>query len=61
MQVRKIIKMRGHFPNDDAAIKLIWLAIRNINDGKVRSARDWKEAMGQFAILYGDRFINPVV
>jgi len=61
MQVRKIIKTRGHFPNDDAAIKLIWLAIRNINDGKVRSARDWKEAMGQFAILYGDRFINPVV
>ena len=60
-EVRKIIKRRGHFPNDDAAIKLIWLAIRNINDGKVRSARDWKEAMGQFAILYGDRFINPVV
>lgn len=61
MQVRKIIKTRGHFPNDDAAIKLIWLALRNINDGKVRSARDWKEAMGQFAILYGDRFISPMI
>jgi putative transposase len=26
-QLRKIIKNRGHFPNDDAAIKLLWLAI----------------------------------
>ena len=31
-QMRKIIKNRGHFPNDDAAIKLLWLAIRNIED-----------------------------
>jgi putative transposase len=29
-QIRKIIKTRGHFPNDDAATKLIWLALRNI-------------------------------
>jgi transposase-like protein len=60
MQLRKIIKTRGHFPNDDAAIKLIWLALRNINDGKVRSAREWKLAMNQFAVLYGDRFVTPV-
>jgi putative transposase len=59
MQLRKIIKNRGHFPNDDAAIKLIWLALRNINDGKIRSAREWKLAMNQFAVLYGDRFVSP--
>jgi transposase-like protein len=29
-QLRKILKTRGHFPNDDAATKLIWLALRNI-------------------------------
>ena len=29
-QLRKIIKTRGHFPNDEAATKLIWLALRNI-------------------------------
>ena len=29
-QVRKVIKNRGHFPNDEAATKLIWLALRNI-------------------------------
>ena len=60
MQLRKIIKTRGHFPNDDAAIKLIWLALRNINDGKVRSAREWKLAMNQFAVMYGDRFLSPM-
>ena len=52
MQLRKIIKDRGHFPNDKAAIKLFWLALRNINDGKVRSAREWKMAMNQCAVLY---------
>ena len=30
MQLRKIIKNRGHFPSDDAAAKLIYLALRNI-------------------------------
>jgi putative transposase len=35
-QLRKIIKNRGHFPNDDAAIKLLWLAIRNIEDKRAR-------------------------
>lgn len=59
MQLRKIIKTRGHFPSDDAATKLLWLALRNIMAGKVRSTREWKAAMNQFAVLYGDRFINP--
>jgi putative transposase len=59
MQLRKIIKNRGHFPNDDAATKLLWLALRNITAGKVRSTREWTMAMNQFAVLYGDRFTNP--
>jgi len=56
MQLRKIIKTRGHFPNDEAAIKLLWLALRNVLAKNVRSAFDWKSAMNQFAILFGDRF-----
>ena len=32
MQLRKIIKTRGHFPSDEAAIKLLWLALRNITE-----------------------------
>ena len=55
-RLRKIIKTRGHFPSDDAATKLIWLALRNITADWGRAAKDWKEAMNQFAILYEDRF-----
>ena len=55
-QLRKIIKTRGHFPSDDAATKLIWLALRNIGHNGGRSVREWRDAMNQFAIAYGDRF-----
>ncbi|WP_425321701.1 IS256 family transposase [Alicycliphilus denitrificans] len=58
-RLRKIIKTRGHFPSDDAASKLIWLALRNITADWGRAAKDWKEAMNQFAILYEDRFTQP--
>jgi len=58
-RLRKIIKTRGHFPSDDAASKLIWLALRNITAEWSRAAHDWKTAMNQFAILYQDRFTRP--
>ena len=59
-QLRKIIKTRGHFPSDDAATKLIWLALRNITADWGRAAHDWKAAMNQFAILYRDRFTGTI-
>ena len=59
-QVRKIIKTRGHFPSDEAATKLIWLALRNITAEWSRPTHGWKSAMNQFAILYGDRFAKGV-
>ena len=59
-RLRKIIKTRGHFPSDDAASKLVWLAMRNITADWGRANRDWKEAMNQFAILYEERFTNKV-
>jgi putative transposase len=55
-QLRKIIKSRGHFPSDDAATKLLWLALKNITADWGRAAKEWREAMNQFAIFYGDRF-----
>ena len=42
-QLRKIIKNRGHFPNDDAVIKLLWLAIRDIEDKRARQRAKEKE------------------
>lgn len=55
-RLRKIIKTRGHFPGDEAAAKLIWLALRNITADWGKPAHHWKEAMNQFAILYSERF-----
>ena len=55
-RLRKIIKTRGHFPSDDAASKLIWLALKNITADWGRASHNWKAAMNQFAILYEDRF-----
>ena len=60
-RLRKVIKPRGHFPNDDAASKLIWLALHNITADWGRAARDWKEAMNQFAIPNDDRFTHPAL
>ena len=56
MRLRKIIKTRGHFPSDEAALKLLWLALRNITADWGRAAKEWKAAMNQFAILYAERF-----
>ena len=58
-RLRKIIKTRGHFPNDEAATKLIWLALRNITAAWGHAANYWHLAMNQFAILYEDRFTAP--
>ena len=55
-QLRNIVKTRGHFPSDDAATKLLWLALNNITAEWSRAAHDWKAAMNQFEILYEDRF-----
>ena len=60
-RLRKILKTRGHFPTDEAATKLIWLALRNITASWGRKpANYWHLAMNQFAILYEDRFITPI-
>jgi len=53
--LRKIIKTRGSFPNDEAALKLLFLAIRNAGI-HWRRPIEWTAAMGQFAVLFGDRF-----
>ena len=53
--LRKIIKTRGSFPNDDAALKLLYLAIKNAGM-RWRRPIEWTAAMSQFAIQFGPRF-----
>lgn len=56
MRLRKAIKTRGHFPSDEAAMKLMWLALRNITADWGRASPHWRSSLNQFAALYPDRF-----
>jgi transposase-like protein len=56
MQLRKVIKNRGHFPSDEAATKLIYLALRNITKKGKKPPVTWNAAVRQFAIQFGERF-----
>jgi putative transposase len=62
-QLRKVLKTRGHLPNDDAALKILFLAIRNASQDWVGPARsywsgrnrNWNQFLLQFVIHFGDR------
>jgi putative transposase len=58
MQLRKIIKTRGHFPTDEAATKLLYLALRNIMGKWKVASNEWRAAMPHLAVLFGERFTN---
>lgn len=60
MQLRKIVKNRGHFPSDEAASKLLYLALRNIEKDWKMPPVIWKQAANQFAIMFGERFTNAL-
>ena len=55
-QVRKAIRNKGHFPSDEAASKLIYLALRNIAAKWKRPPKEWHAAKVQLAIQFPDRF-----
>jgi putative transposase len=56
-KVRKAVRGRGHFPSDEAATKLIWLALRNITAKWKNPPIQWHAAKAQFAIQFEDRFV----
>lgn len=53
--LRKILKVRRSFPNDEAAMKLMYLALQNISKRWTRPLQDWKQALNQLAIMFEDR------
>lgn len=55
MSLRKVTKARGSFPNDEAVMKLLYLALRNIAKKWTMPIHDWKAALNRFAIVYEDR------
>lgn len=54
--LRKIIKTRGGFPSEEAGLKLLWLALRNISK-KWNAVQGWREAMNQFGVLWPERVL----
>jgi len=53
--IRKVLKNRGSFPNEDAVIRLVYLALRNISAKWNLPIRDWALAMNRFAIMFEGR------
>jgi putative transposase len=55
MSLRKIIKTRGSFPSEEAAMKLLYMGLEHIAKNWTMPVQDWKAALQRFAILFGDR------
>jgi putative transposase len=55
-KLRRSVRSRGHFPSDEAAMKLIWLQLREITQKWKMPPREWAAAKAQFAVVFGGRF-----
>ena len=55
-KIRRAVRTRGHFPGDDAAMKLLYLVLNQAADEWKRPPGEWFEAKTQFAVIFGDRF-----
>jgi len=53
--LRKLLKKRGAFPNDEAIVKVIYLGLKKVEKKWTMPIQDWKRALNHFAILFGDR------
>lgn len=53
--LRKLLHYRGHFPNDEAVFKLLYLSLTNIEKKWERSLRDWNNVLGQSSVFFKDR------
>lgn len=55
-KIRRAVRTRGHFPSDDAAAKLIYLALNATSTEWKRSVREWHAVRSQLAIMFDERF-----
>ena len=56
-KLRRAVRARGHFPGDDAAMKLLYLVLNTAAQEWKRPPREWSEAKTQFAVIFGERFV----
>ena len=55
-KLRRAVRARGHFPTDEAALKLLFLVLNQTEKERTMPAREWCMARAQFAVLFGERF-----
>ena len=55
-KLRRAVRARGHFPTDEAVLKLLFLVLNLAAKGWKMPAREWTAAKAQFAVLFEDRF-----
>ena len=58
--LRKVIKNKRVFPSDDAALKQLYLALKNISKKWTMPIQNWKEAMNRFSIMFEDRLLKNI-
>jgi putative transposase len=59
-KLRRAVRARGHFPTDEAAMKLLFLVLNRSEKEWTMPAREWSLAKAQFAILFGERFTRAM-
>jgi len=55
-KLRRAVRARGHFPTDEAALKLLYLVLNRTEKEWIMPPREWSMAKAQFAVLFGQRF-----
>ena len=59
-KLRRAVRARGHFPTDEAAMKLLFLVLNRSEKEWTMPAREWSLAKAQFAIFFGERFTRAM-
>ena len=59
--LRKAVRNRGHFPTENALMKVLYLAIQGVSKKWTMPIRDWKLALNRFAIMFPDRFSEEMI
>ena len=59
-KLRRAVRARGHFPNDEAATKLLYLILNRSEKEWKMPPREWSMAKAQFAVIFGERFIRAM-
>ena len=59
-RLRRAVRARGHFPTDEAALKLLFLVLNRTEKDWTMPPREWSMAKAQFAVLFGEGFTRAI-